>query len=293
MDAFLDKQASLTPMARGVMCNNETEAPFSGAYNEVVTQGSYLCKRCGLALFRGHSQFSAGCGWPSFDDIIPNAVTLMPDSDGLRTEIRCGRCEGHLGHVFTGEHFTQKNTRYCVNSLAIDFVNSDTVLDTEEAILAGGCFWGVEYYLSRLPGVLNVEVGYTGGTVEHPTYEDICKGSTGHYEAVRVLFDVKKTTYTNVLKRFFEIHDPTQSGGQGPDLGHQYQSAVFYYDDEQKMQLQLLLKTLRDNGYGVVTRAFLVNPFWPAEDYHQHYYSKLDKKPYCHQPVMRFAQFKQ
>ena len=288
MDAFLDKTDSLTPAARRILCDKSTEAPHSGTYNKVVTMGTYLCRRCGLALFRAHSQFSAGCGWPSFDGSIPDAVKQMPDDDGQRTEIICSRCDGHLGHVFMGEGFTTKNCRCCVNSASIDFVNNDTVLDTEEAIVAGGCFWGVDYYLSRIPGVLKVEVGYTGGESVEPSYDEVCRGGTGHYEAVRVIFDVAKTNYFTVLKRFFEIHDPTQRTGQGPDLGPQYRSAVFYYNDTQRIQLDVLLRALNNNGYITTTCAKAAEPFWAAEEYHQHYYAKLDKIPYCHQPVTRF-----
>lgn len=286
--AFLDKTASLTPSARFVICDKSTEAPYSGSYNQLVMHGTYLCRRCGLALFRGNSQFASSCGWPSFDAEIPGAVTQVPDPDGYRMEIVCGRCEGHLGHVFTGEYLTTKNCRYCVNSLSLDFVVSDDVLDTEEAIVAGGCFWGIDHYLSMLPGVLKVEVGYTGGHVNEPSYQQVCAGDTGHYEAVRVIFDTAVTNYATVLKRFFEIHDPTQTNGQGPDIGPQYQSAVFFYNPLQEMIVNQLLQTLCDKGFLTATQLLPATPFWPAEAYHQGYYAKNHKKPYCHQPVPRF-----
>lgn len=286
---MIDKTASLTPLTQRVICDKATEYPHSGVYNKLLTQGSYLCRRCGLALFRANSQFSAGCGWPSFDDEIAHAIKETRDCDGLRTEILCHRCNGHLGHIFTGEYLTPKNRRHCVNSVAIDFVEDDAVIDTEEAIVAGGCFWGVDYYLRRIPGVLKVEVGYCGGTTAAPTYDEVCSGKSGHYEAVRVVFDVAKTNYIAVLKRFFEIHDPTQRTGQGPDVGHQYQSAVFYYNQEQRAQTETLIHELKQNHYNVVTQLLPVQPFWPAEDYHQHYYAKSSKAPYCHQPVARFS----
>lgn len=288
MTSFLDKTASLTPTARRIICEQATEYPHSGAYNTVVTQGSYLCRRCGLALFRANSQFASGCGWPSFDVNIPYAVKELPDSDGLRIEIRCHRCDAHLGHVFDGEYLTAKNRRHCVNSAAIDFVANNDVVDTEEAILAGGCFWGVEHYLGQIPGVLAVESGYTGGTTAEPTYNQICSGTTGHYEAVRVVFDRAKTDYHAIAKRFFEIHDPTQRMGQGPDLGHQYQSAVFYYNTSQHDETCKLIEQLKKKGYDVATQLLPAQIFWPAEEYHQNYYAKQSKMPYCHQPVMRF-----
>lgn len=288
MSAFLDKTAALTPLARRVICDKATEPPRSGAYNGQRVHGSYLCRRCGLALFRADSQFSAGCGWPSFDEEISHAIKQKPDQDGLRTEITCNRCDAHLGHIFTGEYMTKKNTRYCVNSVAIDFVEDISVIDSGEALLAGGCFWGVDYYLRSFPGVLNVEVGYTGGTTDYPTYNEVCNGHTGHYEAIRLIYDLAKTNYHAILKRFFEIHDPTQHNGQGPDEGSQYQSAVFYYNQHQFTDLENVIAELKHNSYNVVTHILPAQPFWPAEEYHQHYYAKSHKKPYCHKPVERF-----
>ena len=288
MNTFTDKTPSLMPDAHQVICHHATERPNTGAYNKLVQQGSYLCRRCGLALFRANNQFSAGCGWPSFDESLATNVKQIPDPDGLRTEIQCNRCNAHLGHVFTGEYLTIKNTRFCVNSLALDFVNDSHVLDTDEAILAGGCFWGVDYHLGQLPGVLKVDVGYCGGTIDHPTYDQVCRGHTQHYEAVRVVFDTEKTDYHSVVKRFFETHDPTQQNGQGPDIGSQYHSAVFFYNHDQLNQTQELMTELMQNGYNVVTQVLPAHVFWPAENYHQQYYSKQGKEPYCHQRVFRF-----
>lgn len=288
MTDYLDKTASLTPATKRIVCDKATEYPHTGAYNQVVTRGTYLCRRCGLALFRGDSQFNSGCGWPSFDDDIAGAVQQEPDQDGRRTEILCARCDAHLGHVFTGEYITNKNLRHCVNSASLDFVADDQVLDTEEAIVAGGCFWGVEYYLKKIPGVLSAESGYTGGHTIDPNYDQICRGNTGHYEAVRVIYDSSKTDYHQVLKRFFEIHDPTQSNGQGPDIGQQYQSAVFYFNQQQKQEAERLLQILKQKGYPVATQLLAAQPFWPAEDYHQEYYLKHRKTPYCHRPEQRF-----
>lgn len=285
---YLDKTTSLTPEARKIICFKATEYPHTGQYESVVSRGSYLCRRCGLALFRANSQFSSGCGWPSFDVDISGAVTSLPDQDGRRTEILCARCDAHLGHVFTGEGYTANNRRYCVNAASLDFVLSNTVLDSEEAIVAGGCFWGVDYYFRQMPCVLGVESGYTGGSLENPSYQQICHGHSGHYEAVRILYDPSKTDYETVLKLFFEIHDPTQKNGQGPDFGHQYQSAVFCYNKNQRNITEGLIHRLRQKGFDVATHVLEVSPFWPAEEYHQNYYAKHQKIPYCHARVPRF-----
>lgn len=289
MHTYIDKTVSLTPQAKEVICDKATERPHSGEYNEVVQQGTYLCRRCGLALFRAKAQFHSGCGWPSFDEDIIQAVARQPDPDGLRTEILCQRCGAHLGHVFEGEYLTPRNLRHCVNSLSLDFVADDEVLDTEEAIVAGGCFWGVDYLLRQMPGVLKVEAGYCGGHLQDPRYEDVCRGDSGHYEAVRVIYDSARINYYKVIKRFFEIHDPTQRSGQGPDIGQQYHSAIFYYNAAQREIAEELIEQLRNRGYDVVTRLLPAKTFWRAENYHQDYYLKHQKAPYCHQPVARFG----
>jgi peptide methionine sulfoxide reductase msrA/msrB len=289
MSAYTDKIASLRPEAHDVICNQATEAPFSGEYNDGVRAGTYLCRRCGLALFRTPQQFNAGCGWPSFDGFISGTVAECSDPDGLRTEICCSRCQAHLGHVFRGERFTVTNQRYCVNALSLDFVADPSVMDTDEAVIAGGCFWGVDYYLRQLPGVLKVEVGYTHGALASPSYTDVCRGNTGHYEAVRVVFDTAKVDYRQVLQEFFEIHDPTEKEGQGADRGLQYQSAVFYYNSEQLSDAQTLLALLQSNGYSAATVLHKASIFWKAEPEHQAYYSKHPSVPYCHRKVKRFS----
>lgn len=154
------KTHSLTPEMIHVICKQGTELPFSGEYNDFDEVGTYLCRQCGLALFRSHTKFHSGCGWPAFDDEIEGAVKQRLDVDGYRTEILCARCNAHLGHVFKGEGLTAKNLRHCVNALSLDFVSDLNVQDTEEAVFAAGCFWGVEHYLRQLPGVLKTEVGY-------------------------------------------------------------------------------------------------------------------------------------
>lgn len=282
------KTSSLPDLVLAVVEDKGTEKPFSGEFDDFGDSGTYLCRRCGLALFRSNSKFHSGCGWPSFDEEIKGAVEGKTDADGRRSEILCARCHAHLGHVFTGEGFTDKNTRHCVNSLSLDFVPDLKVLDTEEAIFAAGCFWGVEYYFKTLPGVLKAEVGYSGGNKKNPTYQDICSGSTGHYEVIRVLYDPSKISYEDLVIFFFEIHDPTQTNGQGPDLGQQYLSVIFYYDDTQKKMASTLIHELELTGIKVATKLLPVTTFWRAETYHQDYYAKTGKQPYCHRYEKKF-----
>jgi peptide methionine sulfoxide reductase msrA/msrB len=278
----------LTPEEERVIIHKGTEASYSGKYENFYQEGTYVCKRCGAPLYTSGSKFDAGCGWPSFDDAIPSAVKRIPDPDGMRTEIICANCGAHLGHVFTGEGFTPKNTRYCVNSISMDFIPAGQEKQTDTAIFAGGCFWGVEYYLQKAKGVISVVSGYTGGTKDHPTYEEVCSGKTGHYEAVEVAFDPKQISYEELAKLFFEIHDPTEWNHQGPDYGIQYRSAVFYRNEEQRTVTEKLIAQLKKNGYNVVTEVKPASVFWKAEAYHQDYYEHKGTLPYCHGYVKRF-----
>lgn len=282
------KESSLPKVVLAVVKHKGTEYPFTGEYNDSDEKGTYLCRLCGLALFRGEHKFHSGCGWPSFDEEIPNAVVRLQDADGKRTEIVCNRCTAHLGHVFNGEQLTQKNIRHCVNSLALDFVTDTEVMDTEEAIFACGCFWGVEYFFKRLPGVLKTQVGYSGGELDDPSYEEVCHHNTGHVEAIRVIYDPARVSYEQIAMLFFEIHDPAQTNGQGPDIGSQYLSVAFYYNDHQRDILNNLINELQHNGYAVATTQKPVSIFWPAETYHQDYYQKTGKQPYCHRHVQKF-----
>ncbi len=285
---MLLKTASLTPQMLQVIQNKGTEQPFTGTYADWEEEGSYLCRQCGLSLFRSHSKFHSGCGWPSFDEELPQSVLRKPDADGMRTEILCARCQAHLGHVFKGEGFTNKDTRHCVNSISLDFVSNLEVKDTEEAIFAAGCFWGVEYYFQKLPGVLKTEVGYTGGHTQKPSYREVCRGDTGHVEALRVIYDPAILSYEKLAQFFFEVHDFTQANGQGPDLGEQYHSVIFYYDQKQEETAKHLLDLLKQKDYKPATRLAPVQPFWRAEEDHQAYYQKKGQLPYCHRYEKRF-----
>ncbi len=272
-----------------VILEKGTERPWTGKYTSLKEKGTYICNHCGAALYRSDAKFDSDCGWPSFDDEIKGAVTRVPDADGSRTEIICSNCNGHLGHVFEGEGFTEKDTRHCVNSVSINFIPAVLEKGTyATAIFAGGCFWGVEYYLQQEPGVLAVVSGYIGGNVKNPSYKEVCTGKTGHAEAVRVVYDPQKTTYEKLVKLFLEIHDPTQVDRQGPDIGNQYRSEIFYVNEEQRVIADKYLNILREKGYKIATELTAATEFYDAEDYHQDYYMGNGKTPYCHGYTKRF-----
>jgi peptide methionine sulfoxide reductase msrA/msrB len=284
----------LTPEEEQVIVHKGTEPPFTGKYLNNKEVGTYVCKRCGAQLYRSSDKFETNCGWPSFDDEIKGAVLRIPDADGVRMEIVCANCGAHLGHVFLGEGLTPKNTRHCVNSISLVFVPAAKVQaekkepQIKKAYFAGGCFWGVDYWFRKEKGVIAVNSGFMGGWAKNPTYEQVCTGKTGHAETVEVVYDPNKVSYETLAKLFFEIHDPTQRNRQGPDIGNQYRSVVFYADDQQKEIANKLIEQLRKKGFDVTTTVEKAAPFWKAEDYHQNYYGKTGKQPYCHIPTKRF-----
>ena len=261
----------LTPDEEYVILNKGTERPFTGEYYNNKKKGTYFCKRCNAALYKSDAKFDSDCGWPSFDDEIKGAVTRVMDKDGMRTEIICNNCGGHLGHVFIGEGFTNKNTRHCVNSISLIF-KEDMENKTDTAYFAGGCFWGVEHLMKTKDGVITTAVGYIGGHKENPTYKEVCSGNTGHAEALEVVFNPEKISFEDLAKLFFEIHDFTQVNRQGPDIGNQYRSGIFYLNDAQKQTSEKLINVLSEKGYKVATEVTKSSKFWKAEDYHQDYY---------------------
>ncbi|MCH9813522.1 MAG: bifunctional methionine sulfoxide reductase B/A protein [Epsilonproteobacteria bacterium] len=279
----------LTDEEARVILHKGTEMPYSGQYDKFYEKGTYKCKQCGTPLYNSSDKFSSGCGWPSFDDEIEGAVKRVPDADGRRIEIVCANCGGHLGHVFEGEQFTAKNTRHCVNSISLEFEPA-TKSNSAKAYFAGGCFWGVEYHFAKLAGVIAADSGYMGGHTEDPTYKEVCYTDTGHLEVVEVTYNPKVVDFETLAKLFFEIHDPTQANGQGPDIGSQYLSAIFYNSDEEKETAEKLIGLLEAKGMKIATKLIDAekHPFYEAEEYHQDYYKKHNKQPYCHSYTKRF-----
>jgi len=289
---FRTKIEALNDFERAVLVDKATERPFSGELLEIKEEGVFACKLCGAPLYQTKDKFDSHCGWPSFDDEIPGAVQRVADADGRRVEIVCGNCGGHLGHFFEGEGMTPKNTRHCVNSVSLVFQLKEASITKEspsqKAYLAGGCFWGVEHYLQKLEGVESVVSGFMGGHVVDPDYYDVVRGETGHLETVEVVYDPSAISYRDIVKHFFEIHDPEQSNGQGPDIGSQYLSAVFVSDEAEAEIVAGLIRELEENGYRVATQILAKAPFYAAEEGHQDYYERKGTEPYCHGFVPRF-----
>jgi peptide methionine sulfoxide reductase msrA/msrB len=265
-----------------VMIACGTEPPWSGKYNDFWETGDYYCAACGALLFHSSAKYDHGTGWPSFfETAAPGALRYLEDRSAgmIRTEVRCAACDGHLGHVFddgpppSGRH-------YCINSAALEFRKASpeaAKVRSETAIFAAGCFWGVEEKFGRLPGVLETEVGYTGGRTDDPTYEQVCSGDTGHAEAVRVVFDPSRISYPDLVRAFFSFHDPTQKNRQGPDVGTQYRSSIFTLSEEQRKQAEAVKAEVDLSGRfrrDVATEIVPAGPFTRAEEYHQKYNQK-------------------
>lgn len=280
-DTTMMKFNKLSQAEEAVIINKGTERPYTGKYLDNYEEGTYVCKRCDAPLYRSDDKFDAQCGWPSFDDEIEGSVKRVMDADGRRTEIICANCGGHLGHVFLGEQFTEKNTRHCVNSISLKFVPKKEK-EYETVYFASGCFWGTEYYFMQARGVIETSVGFMGGHKENPTYKEVSTGKTGHLEVTEVVFDPSVVTYGDMVRLFYETHDFTQTDGQGPDIGSQYLSAIFYRDEEHKAIAEKYTNILTEKGYDVATTIRPEAKFWKAEDYHQQYYKHKGSTPYCH-----------
>lgn len=271
-----------------------TEPAFCGTLLDNKKEGTYCCVVCGLPLFSSEHKFHSGTGWPSFyREFDPEHVARKEDrSYGMeRVEINCARCGAHLGHVFddgpkpTGE-------RHCLNSASLKFHEKGRPLPQESlpvnthevAYFAGGCFWGIEHYFQKGPGVIDAVSGYMQGRVDKPTYEQVCAHGTGHAETVKVVFDPRKISYRRLLEAFFAMHDPTQLNRQGPDVGDQYRSGIWFTSEAQKREAEAYIQELsaseRFKGRKIVTQVEAAATFWPAEDYHQDYIEKTGRA--CH-----------
>jgi peptide methionine sulfoxide reductase msrA/msrB len=271
----------LTPEEFKVMFQCVTEPAFSGKYNDFWEEGVYFCAACGHPLFKSETKYDHSMGWPSFMQVFSEASVEYRDDFfyGMRRlEARCGSCGAHLGHLFydgpepTGKH-------YCINSVALNFkpmVEARKELP-QVATLAAGCFGGVEHRLSQVEGVLSAAVGYSGGKTKNPTYKQVCTGKTGHAESVQVVFDPKIISYEQLIRKFFEIHDPTQLNRQGPDIGTNYRSLIFYYDEEQRQIAERVKRELDGSGKykrKIATEIVPYQTFYRAEKYHQKYFEK-------------------
>jgi peptide methionine sulfoxide reductase msrA/msrB len=280
----------LTPDEARILLRKGTEPPFCGTLLDNKKEGVYICRLCSLPLFASKAKFDSGTGWPSFyKSVDKDHVRYVEDrSHGMvRMEILCARCDGHLGHVFD-DGPAPSGQRYCLNSASLEFVENGQQmppaarpLATETAYFAGGCFWGVEDRFQQLPGVIDVVSGYQGGTVENPTYKQVCSGKTGHAEAVRIVYDPARISYLQLLESFFRFHNPTQLNRQGPDIGTQYRSAIFAADEKQLAEAREFIREQQANGrwsdHKIVTQLATVaeaGRFWEAEEEHQDYHAK-------------------
>ena len=295
----------LTPMQFHVTQEAGTEPPFRNEYWNEHRDGIYVDIVSGKPLFTSKDKFDSGCGWPSFTKPLAAADVVEKRDVSLgmiRTEVRSKDADSHLGHVFDDGPQDRGGLRYCINSAALRFVPVEDLekeglgaflplfgkaaaaskeRKEEVATLAGGCFWGMEDLLRKQPGVTAIEVGYTGGTVAHATYQN----HAGHAEAVQIRFDPAKTTYEALLRFFFRIHDPTTLNRQGNDMGTSYRSAIFYHSEAQRQTAERVKAEVDASGKWkrpIVTEITAAGPWWKAEEDHQDYLIKHPGGYTCH-----------
>ena len=269
----------LTPEEEYIILRKGTECPFTGKYLNNKAEGTYTCRQCDAPLYYSETKFNSHCGWPSFDDEIPGAVTRVPDIDGSRVEIVCSNCGGHLGHVFTGEGFTAKNTRHCVNSISMNFVPKRLEALAERVVLACGDHWNAQLFFSKLDGVLAVKSGFTGGT-EHPRSFIFVRGQkTGHAEAIQVDYDPKVITFEKLLQEFFEFHDFSNAEKQGEHNDGVFRSAVFYFNKQQKETVEQVINQLKEKEFEVQTQVEQATVFFPSDDRKQVFFNGMEDVP--------------
>ena len=275
--------------------NADTERSFTGTMWNSETKGTYYCATCGNKLFRSQQKFTSSCGWPSFfeQEDKESVVFKSDNSFGMRrTEALCGRCNSHLGHLFDdGPEPTGK--RYCMNAISLDFVpdgikdESDSKNESENSdtiIIGGGCYWCVEAVYQKLDGVKKVISGFAGGTIENPSYEQVCSGTTGAAEVIEITYDTAITNLDEIFQIFFTVHDPTTLNRQGGDIGTQYRSVIFYKNEEQKIAATSIINELNDKkvySNKIVTTLEPLIKFYKAADYHQNYYQNNKSQGYC------------
>jgi peptide methionine sulfoxide reductase msrA/msrB len=284
-----------------------TEPPFNNAYWDNKAVGLYVDIVSGEPLFTSLDKFDSFTGWPSFTrPVEPANVTEHPDESlgTPRVEVRSSHGDSHLGHVFYDGPTAHGGLRYCINSASLKFIPKaeletagyaeylplfegiDEPTTTEEtAILAGGCFWGMEELFRHQPGIINTRVGYTGGHLENATYKDVKTGTTGHAEAIEVTFDTQQTSYRDILAFFFMIHDSTTLNRQGNDIGDSYRSAIFCLDSKQAVIATQLIRELNEAGIlpgPIVTQVLKASPFYEAEPEHQDYLQHYPNGYTCH-----------
>jgi peptide methionine sulfoxide reductase msrA/msrB len=291
----------LTPEQFAVTQKSGTEPPFRNEYWDNHKPGIYVDVTSGEPLFSSLDKFDSGTGWPSFSKPIEpaNIVEKTDRAHGMvRVEARSKHGDAHLGHIFD-DGPGPAGQRFCMNSASLKFVPADKLNESgygqyaklfpevkqsqaaakptttrETALLAGGCFWGMENIIRKIPGVIETEVGYAGGAADSPSYEDVSTGRTGHAETVRVVFDPNVLSFASLLDYYFRMHDPTTLNRQEGDVGTQYRSAIFYESDAQKKTAEQVKESVSHSGKWkspVVTQIVAAGKFWKAEDYHQDY----------------------